>query len=90
MADYDAPSGGEVSTTTYRDGLGNVVKTVDPFLLESYNIYDAMGRQEANDLTVPAINIRGMTYDMARQVFKAAVKNHVGPVIFEIASSEIG
>ncbi len=51
--------------------------------------YEAMGRGECGGFSVPAINIRGMTFDCARAVFKAAMRNHVGPFIFEIAKSEI-
>lgn len=53
-------------------------------------LYEAMGRKEAAGFTVPAINIRGLTYDVAQAVFRAAIKGKVGPVIFEIARSEIG
>jgi fructose/tagatose bisphosphate aldolase len=48
-----------------------------------------MGRGELKGFTVPAINIRGLTYDTAQAVFRAAIKGQVGPVIFEIARSEI-
>ena len=54
------------------------------------SLYEAMGRKEVTGFTVPAINIRGMTYDVAQAVFRAAIKGKVGPVIFEIARSEIG
>lgn len=40
--------------------------------------------------TVPAMNIRGMTYDVMRQIFKTAVEKEVGAFILEIAKSEIG
>ena len=53
-------------------------------------LYEARGRGEFTGLTVPAINIRGLTYDMARAVFRAALNNQVGAVVFEIARSEIG
>jgi fructose/tagatose bisphosphate aldolase len=53
-------------------------------------LYEAMGRKEVTGFTVPAINIRTMTYDVAQAIFRAALKNSVGPVIFEIARSEIG
>jgi len=53
-------------------------------------IYEAMGREEIKGFTVPAINLRGITYDAAQAVFRAAIKRNVGPVIFEIAKSEIG
>ena len=53
------------------------------------NLYEAMGRGECGGFTVPAINIRGLTYDTARAVFRAAKRNNVGAFIFEIAKSEI-
>jgi fructose/tagatose bisphosphate aldolase len=52
-------------------------------------IYDAAARGVYANKTVPAINIRGLTYEVARAVFRAAIKNQVGPFIFEIARSEI-
>ncbi|MDD1730633.1 MAG: hypothetical protein CG440_678 [Methanosaeta sp. NSM2] len=54
------------------------------------SLYQAMGRKEIGGFTVPAINIRGITYHVAQAVFRAAIKGNVGPVIFEIARSEIG
>ncbi len=42
------------------------------------------------DFTVPAINIRGMTYDVAQTIFKSASNHKVGTVIFELARSEMG
>jgi fructose/tagatose bisphosphate aldolase len=54
------------------------------------SLYEAMGRKELGGFTVPAINIRGVTYDVAQAVFRAAIKGNVGPVLFEIARSEIG
>ncbi|MBI5886623.1 MAG: class II fructose-bisphosphate aldolase [Deltaproteobacteria bacterium] len=52
-------------------------------------LYEAMGRGECAGFTVPAINIRGLTYDTARAVFRAAKKHNSGAFIFEIAKSEI-
>jgi len=52
-------------------------------------LYEAMGRSEVKGFTVPAINLRAMTYYSAQAVFRAALKDQVGPVIFEIARSEI-
>ncbi len=53
-------------------------------------LYEAAGKGKYQNKTVPAINIRGITYDVARAVFRAALKDKVGPFIFEIARSEIG
>lgn len=55
-----------------------------------YKLYEASARGVYAHKTVPAINIRGLTYDVARAVFRAAIKNRVGPFIFEIARSEMG
>lgn len=52
-------------------------------------LYEEMGRNYPN-FTVPAINIRGLTYDVARAVFRKAIEKSVGALIFEIARSEIG
>ncbi|HEX7832688.1 MAG TPA: class II fructose-bisphosphate aldolase [Thermoanaerobaculia bacterium] len=54
-------------------------------------LYKAIGRNEVTRrFTVPAFNIRALTYDVARALFRAAMRNNVGPFIFEIARSEIG
>ncbi|MEE9591731.1 MAG: class II fructose-bisphosphate aldolase [Thermodesulfobacteriota bacterium] len=53
-------------------------------------LYEAMGRGEVKGFAVPAINIRGMTYYVARAIFRAALKNSVAAFIFEIAKSEVG
>ena len=53
-------------------------------------LYDAAGKGFYHGITVPAINIRGLTYQVARAVFRAALKHKVGAFIFEIARSEIG
>ena len=52
-------------------------------------LYEAMGRGEVSGFTVPAINIRALTYDTAQAVFRAALASGVGAVIFESARSEI-
>ncbi|MBE9532046.1 MAG: class II fructose-bisphosphate aldolase [Proteobacteria bacterium] len=52
-------------------------------------LYEAMGRGEEKGFTVPAINIRGLTYETARAIFRSMAKLKVGPVLFEIAKSEI-
>ena len=53
-------------------------------------LYEAAGKGLYSGITVPAINIRGITYFVARAVFKATLKNQVGAFIFEIARSEMG
>jgi len=52
--------------------------------------YVARGKGEFGGFTVPAINLRSMTYDLARAIFRVANKNDSGAFVFEIARSEIG
>ena len=61
------------------------------FLASINDLYKARARKEIPlDFTVPAINIRCLTYDIARVIFKIAVAKKVGALIIEIARSEIG
>jgi fructose/tagatose bisphosphate aldolase len=53
-------------------------------------LYRARGKGEIKGFTVPAINVRMMTYDTARAALRAARKLDVGAMIFEIARSEMG
>jgi fructose/tagatose bisphosphate aldolase len=56
-----------------------------------YPLYMAVGRGEMpRRFTVPAFNIRALTYDAACALFRAAMRHDVGAFIFEIARSEIG
>jgi fructose/tagatose bisphosphate aldolase len=53
-----------------------------------HELYMARGRGEVHGFTVPAINIRAQTFDMARTVFETADAADVGAVILELARSE--
>ncbi len=53
-------------------------------------LYEARGRGEVSGFTVPAINVRLMSYDTARAACRAASAIEAGAVIFEIARSEMG
>ena len=55
-----------------------------------HDLYMAMGRGEAGGFTVPAINVRAMSYDTGRAVMRSAKKLNAGAFILEIARSEIG
>ncbi|NPA31435.1 MAG: aldolase [Chloroflexi bacterium] len=56
-----------------------------------HDLYMARGRGEvAPTFTVPAINLRALPFLAARAVFRVMREIHAGPVIFEIARSEIG
>src|SRR5215212_5596369 len=54
-----------------------------------HDLYMARGRGETHGFTVPAINVRGMSYDTARSIFRTANKLNAGAFILEIARSEI-
>jgi fructose-bisphosphate aldolase, class II len=54
-----------------------------------HDLYIARGKGAYDDITVPAINVRGMAYDTARAVFRAANKLNAGAFVLEIARSEI-
>jgi len=60
------------------------------FLTSIHDLYQARGRKEISGFTVPAINLRGLTYHLARAIFRTVKRNNVGPFIFEIAKSEMG
>jgi fructose/tagatose bisphosphate aldolase len=50
--------------------------------------YRAIASGKAPVVTAPAINLRGLTYDLARAAWRAALKLNAAPVIFELAPSE--
>ncbi|MGI8929353.1 MAG: class II fructose-bisphosphate aldolase [Candidatus Limnocylindrales bacterium] len=56
-----------------------------------HELYRARGRGEVDPtaFTVPAINVRAVTYLTARQAFAAALERDAATVIFEIAKSEM-
>ncbi len=51
---------------------------------------EAMGRGEARGFTTPALNLRGNVYDTARSAMRAMMRLDAGPVVFELARSEMG
>jgi fructose/tagatose bisphosphate aldolase len=54
-----------------------------------HDLYMARGRGEIHGFTVPAINVRGASYDTARSIFRTAIAMKAGAFILEIARSEI-
>lgn len=53
-------------------------------------LYSARGRGEVGGFTVPAVNVRGMAYDMARALFRAMKATNGAATVFELARSEMG
>jgi fructose/tagatose bisphosphate aldolase len=54
-----------------------------------HDLYLAGGRGEYQHATAPAINVRGLTYDVMRAIFRAARANDCKIVLFELARSEM-
>lgn len=55
-----------------------------------WGLYSARGRGEVGGFTVPAVNIRGMAFDMSRALFRAIKATNGAATIFELARSEMG
>jgi fructose/tagatose bisphosphate aldolase len=53
-----------------------------------HELYMARARGEVSGFTVPAINVRAQTFDMARTIYETADSADVGAVIIELARSE--
>ncbi len=51
-------------------------------------LYMARSRGEISGFTVPAMNLRAQTFDMARTIYETARKADVGALLLEIARSE--
>jgi len=51
-------------------------------------LYEAFAKEEISGFTVPAINIRTLTFDTARLLFRLMKEKEVGACIFELARSE--
>jgi len=54
-----------------------------------HELYMARGRGEVPPFTTPAMNVRIMSYDTGRAIFRAARRLDAGAIICEIARSEI-
>jgi len=72
---------GEIFDLAYKEG-------VYPYSINEF--YLARGRGEFKGFTVPAINLRTMTFYLASAIFRVAKKINAGAFIFEIAKSEMG
>lgn len=68
----------------------NMASDLGIFPASINDLYFARGRGELGGFTVPAINLRSLTFDLACAVFRVAKRYGCGAFIFEIAKSEIG
>ncbi|MBF0570247.1 MAG: class II fructose-bisphosphate aldolase [Candidatus Omnitrophica bacterium] len=60
------------------------------FLASIQDVYMARGKGKGKNFTVPAMNLRSLTYYLARAIFRTAKRLNAGAFIFEIAKSEMG
>lgn len=86
----DAVFGDANSKAAARKQIHLTARDKGAFPASVYPLYMAIARGEVRRFTVPAFNIRALTYDSARALFRAAKRHRVGTFIFEIARSEIG
>jgi len=71
----------KIKDIAYKNGV--YLSSINEFYLAR-----GKGKTPVN-FTVPAMNLRVMTYDLAKAVFRVAKKNNAGCFIFEIAKSEM-
>jgi fructose/tagatose bisphosphate aldolase len=75
-----------------KDAIIRIIKTASKkgiWLESTQKLYEEIAKGNCKGFTVPAINIRTLTFDFAKAIFRAAHKEDVGAFIFEIAASEI-
>lgn len=69
--------------------IRKLAKQLDVFPSSIHPLYKAIGEGQVSGFTVPAMNMReGITYDVARVIFKNALETSTSTFIFEIARSE--
>ena len=71
----------EIWQTAHKEGI---------YPASIHDLYRARGENKFGDMTVPAMNLRVLTYDLARAIFRSALSINAGAFIFEIARSEMG
>lgn len=88
---YQSAHGSNIERREARYKIWNLAQERGVVPASINDLYMARGRNEwPRDFTVPAVNLRGMAYDMARAVFEVAEKRKIGALICELARSEMG
>jgi fructose/tagatose bisphosphate aldolase len=87
---WTAVFGGRDSREPARAAIREAAASLGIVPVSILPLYEARGRGEVEGFTVPAINVRMLSYDTTRAAFRAARNLEVGALIFEIARSEIG
>jgi len=87
---YTAVFGEEGPRDLARWLIRSAAPQVGAFPASINDLYLAAGQGAYQNATAPAINVRGLTYDKAQTIFRAAQRHDTGIVLFEIARSEMG
>jgi fructose/tagatose bisphosphate aldolase len=74
---------------SYQQRIRDMASKEGIFLASIQGLYEAAAKGLYKNKTVPAINVRGLTYQVARAIFRMALKHKVGMLIFEIARTEM-
>ncbi|WP_411280573.1 class II fructose-bisphosphate aldolase [Gemmatimonas sp.] len=86
---HQAVFGNEGERTFARWLVWELGQTVGVRAASIHQLYVARGHGKCGGFTVPAMNIRALTYDTTRAVFRTANTLQAGAFILEIARSEI-
>ncbi|HWV34383.1 MAG TPA: class II fructose-bisphosphate aldolase [Thermomicrobiales bacterium] len=85
---WSAAFGGE----DVRDASRWLIRVLAPALgaypASIHDLYMAAGREEYANVTTPAINVRTLTYDLARTILRAGHATASKQILFELARSE--
>jgi fructose/tagatose bisphosphate aldolase len=87
---WTAVFGGRESREPARTAIREAAASLGILPASIAPLYEARGRGEVSGFTVPALNVRVLSYDTARAALRAARNLDVGALVFEIARSEIG
>ncbi len=80
----------EAVRSAAREAIAKAALALGIVPASTQTLYEAMAAGRVSGFTVPAFNLRAMTYDAARAAFRAAAQLDVRAIIFEVARSEIG
>jgi fructose/tagatose bisphosphate aldolase len=69
--------------------IHKIAKENGVYLASINDLYKQFGEGKISRFTVPAINVRTISFDFARTIFEIMIEKNIGPIIFEIAKSEI-
>lgn len=82
--------GDEETRDAARRAIRSAAETLGAVPASIQGLYDAVAAGRAGAFTVPAHNLRGLVYDEARALFRAAKALDAGAFVFEISISEMG